>query len=231
MNPEIGRYLKVQNIALRALADIAAFIAPGITERDIAERCVMLMNEHGVRDCWYHNVPALVLAGERSTLSVSGREYSPSDVPVQSGDLVTIDLSPQMEEFWGDCARSYAVANPALHEGIAMEKRLHAILQATATPSMSLHELHHLMNGAIEKEGYENLDFMGNLGHSIEKDIDKRRYIEAGNQTRLGELPLFTFEPHIRKKGEKHGFKRENIYYFEDGIVIPLGNPALLDAL
>jgi hypothetical protein len=58
------------------------------------------------------------------------------------------------------------------------------------------------------------LDFLGNIGHSIELTPADRRYIETGNEQRLGNVRLFTFEPHIRTVGGAWGFKHENIYYF-----------------
>ncbi len=54
-----------------------------------------------------------------------------------------------------------------------------------------------------------------NLGHSIETTRDRRRYVEHGNETPLGAVTLFTFEPHIRRRGQQWGFKHEDIYYFD----------------
>ena len=58
---------------------------------------------------------------------------------------------------------------------------------------------------------------MGNLGHSIVKKKEDRIYIEKGNKTCLGAVSFFTFEPHISVPNSKYGYKRENIYYFENG--------------
>ena len=99
---EISPYLHVQNIALQVLRDIAPFIKSGTREWSIANICAQLLEQYGAKDCWYHNVPALVLVGERTTLSVPGTDYSPSDVAIRSNDLVTIDLSPTINDFWGD---------------------------------------------------------------------------------------------------------------------------------
>ena len=60
---------------------------------------------------------------------------------------------------------------------------------------------------------------MGNLGHSIMRRKDDRIYIEKGNNKKLGDVSYFTFEPHISSEGSKYGYKRENIYYFEDGVI------------
>ena len=35
-------------------------------------------------------------------------------------------------------------------------------------------------------------------------------------------LTYFTFEPHISIHGSKYGFKKENIYYFQNGKLIEL---------
>ena len=86
-------------------------------------------------------------------------------------------------------------------------------------------------NQSIETMRYKNLDFRGNLGHSIEKRLDDRRYIEANNQTMLGDCNMFTFEPHICRTNDTWGFKMENIYYFENDKATPLGSPQLLEAV
>ena len=105
------------------------------------------------------------------------------------------------------------------------------LLIEIATPQTSMHDLYCAINQSIEDRGYRNLDFRGNLGHSIEKHLDDRRFIEGNNQDKLGDCELFTFEPHICGTDGLWGFKRENIYYFEDGKAKPLGSPDLLAAV
>lgn len=83
------------------------------------------------------------------------------------------------------------------------------------SPETRFSELFRFANDQIHRMGFENLDFMGNVGHSIESTPDARRYIEKGNDQTLGEAMLFTFEPHIRERGSAWGFKHENIYYFD----------------
>jgi len=237
---EMSSHLHVQNIALRVLRDIVPFIKAGETGCGVVDACIRLLKQYGAQDCWYHNVPALVLVGERTTLSLSGTEYQPSNVAIRTDDLVTIDLSPMVKDFWGDCARSYIVESGCVTSpdkssilcyGIHAERKLHALMREIATPTTSMHELFSVINQSINDMGYKNLDFRGNLGHSIEKHMDDRRYIEANNQTRLGDCDLFTFEPHICRTNDKWGFKMENIYYFENDKAAPLGSPQLLQAV
>ena len=80
------------------------------------------------------------------------------------------------------------------------------------------------MNAEIEMSGFDNLDFLKNLGHSIERHLDDRRYLDETTESRLGNLEIFTFEPHIgRADGGVWGFKHEEIYRFVDGSLTPVG--------
>lgn len=243
---ELIQYQTVQNIALRVLRDIVPFIRAGVSEAQIAAQAHRLLEEQGVSRSWYYGVPTLVLVGERTTLSLSRKDYVPDALEVQWVDLVTIDLNPLLGGRWGDCARSYMVAEgrvvsenaamqfPDLEElcdGMITERKLHQLLHILATPSMSMAALYHKMNDHILRLGYENLEVKGSLGQSIERQLEDRLDIEAGNTLPLGECRYFTFEPHIGMPGGIWGFKRKNIYYFEAGRLRVLGNPELLDIL
>ena len=103
-----------------------------------------------------------------------------------------------------------------------MEEYLHKTLIDVATPDMTFEELYYLMNDVIVKKGFLNLDFLGNLGHSIVKNKNDRIYTEKGNHQRLSDVKMFTFEPRISLPDSKYGYKREDIYYFDNGKLIQL---------
>lgn len=86
----------------------------------------------------------------------------------------------------------------------------------------NLEKLYYHMNEFIVENGFVNLDFMGNLGHSIVKTKGDRVYIEKGNMTKLGDVKYFTFEPHISFPDSKYGYKKENIYYFDENGLMKL---------
>lgn len=220
---DITEYGTIQTIAKAVLSSLAATITASDTERTIAERAVDLLASHGLTETWYHRCPALVLLGSRSCLSISGRDYSPSNEMVGDMNLVTVDLSPCSGEVWGDCARSFCIeqehsvvvpSNREFQSGMSVQSSLHKALLSFATPDTTFSELFAYGNELIVSAGFENLDFLGNLGHSIVQSRDERCYVEAGNHRCLGEVRFFTFEPHIRAKGGRWGFKHENIYFF-----------------
>ena len=49
-----------------------------------------------------------------------------------------------------------------------------------------------------------------------------RVYTEKGNTQMISDIKYFTFEPHISIPGSKYGYKKENIYYFENGKLLEL---------
>ena len=81
-----------------------------------------------------------------------------------------------------------------------MEEYLHQKLVEIAVPEMTFEELYYKINDLISKKGFVNLDFNGNLGHSIVKDKNDRIYIEKGNLCKLSQVDMFTFEPDVYKR-------------------------------
>lgn len=220
----LNAHRMVQEIARSVLAELGGSIGPSDTERSIAARATTLLAERGIHETWYYDCPALVLLGSRSCLSVSGRDYSPGDEQVGRQNVVTVDLSPSSDGVWGDCARSFTIedgrwtstpANGELARGIRVEAQLHQAIREFAEPTMSFEDLFEFGNGEIERHGFENLDFLGNLGHSIGSRREDRCFVERGNQRRLDSVTCFTFEPHVRAIGGSWGFKHEEIYFFD----------------
>ena len=109
------------------------------------------------------------------------------------------------------CDETDRIKNDEWRRGLQMEEYLHKTLIDVAIPDMTFEELYYF----IVKEGFLNLDFFGNLGHSIVKNKNDRIYIEKGNKTRLGDAAFFTFEPHIKRENGMYGYKKENIYCFK----------------
>lgn len=224
------QYAEVQGIAKKTIEFIKKNIHPGMTLLEVRNICESKMLELGADSFWYWDVGAFVFAGDETTLSVSGKEYITSERVISENDIITIDLSPQNGDTWGDYARTVIIENGSVvdsddvtndewKKGLQMEEYLHEEMCKFITPETTFEELYYYINGIIEEKGYINLDFMGNLGHSIVRQKNDRVYIEKGNQMCLGNVSYFTFEPHISVKGSKYGYKRENIYYFENGVI------------
>lgn len=228
------KYSDVQKIAKETIIYIKTIIKPGMNLLDIRRSCEKKMLELGADSFWYWNIGAFVFAGNETTVSVSGRDYITSDRLIGFNDIITIDLSPQNNNIWGDYARTIVIENGQVADtvekiqnnewrrGLLMEERLHQELLDFAAPHTTFEELYLHINNLIISEGFINLDFMGNLGHSIVKNKDERIFTEKGNRSLLSSVEYFTFEPHISIPNSIYGYKMENIYYFSSGKLVEL---------
>ena len=227
-------YSQIQLVAKQTIEYIKKVIKPGMNLVAIRKACEEKMLELGADSFWYWDVGAFVFASDETTISVSGKEYITSDKVIENNDIITIDLSPQIGNIWGDYARTIvmengkvvggyeSIKNQEWKNGLQMEDRLHAELVRFVTEETTFEELYNHMNQFIVENGFVNLDFMGNLGHSIVKNKEDRVYIEKGNQLKLSDVNYFTFEPHIALPDSKYGFKKENIYYFDRNKLVEL---------
>lgn len=224
----------MQNLNRAAIKYIAKTIKAGMNLRDIKALCEDYLLKNGADSFWYWDVGAFVFAGDETAVSVSGKDYKVTDRTIQENDIITIDLSPQKDNIWGDYARTLVVENGIVcdkineikkfewRNGLQTEEYLHQALIDVAASNMTFEELYYYMNDLIAKKGFCNLDFLGNLGHSIVKDKNDRVYIEKGNCKKLSNVAMFTFEPHISIHDSKYGYKMEDIYYFDNGRLIKL---------
>lgn len=226
-------YKQVQQIAKDTIEFAKKNIKPGMNLIEVRKMCEQKMLEMGADSFWYWDIGAFVFAGDETTVSVSGKQYSTSDRIINENDIVTIDLSPQNNNIWGDYARTIIledgvvvdtgnVKNEEWKNGLMMEDRLQKELTGFVNLETTFEELYFHINELITESGFINLDFMGNLGHSIEKSRGDRVYTEKGNSQKLSDAAYFTFEPHISVPGSKYGYKKENIYYFENGKLVEL---------
>lgn len=151
-NLDVCEYKKIQLIAKNVLDEIRNFIKPENTEKEIVEQCKFLLKKNGIGETWYYDCPALVLLGSRSCLSVSGKDYVPSEEMVGNENLITIDLSPLKDGVWGDCSRSFVVEdgivkavndikNFELLEGLKIERELHNHFIEFVKPGMSFEDV------------------------------------------------------------------------------------------
>ena len=227
-------YSSMQDLNRSAIKYAADTIEIGMSLSDIKELLENYLLENGADSFWYWDVGAFIFAGDETALSVSGKDYKVADRVIQSNDIITIDLSPQRNSIWGDYARTLVFEDGVLcdetpkikkeewRKGLQMEEYLHQTLLDMGTPDMTFEELYDYMNELIVNKEFVNLDFLGNLGHSIEKNKNDRIYTEKGNRKRLSDVTMFTFEPHISIPNSRYGYKKEDIYYFANGKLVRL---------
>ncbi len=225
---------EVQQIAKQTMTFIKSEIKVGMSLPELRQIAEIKMLALGATSFWYWDIGAFVFSGEETTLSVSGKHYQTANKIIKENDIITVDLSPQVGNVWGDYARTIIIENGLVvndinkisntewKNGLLMEDKLHSELVSFAKPETTFEQLYFHINEFIKANGYINLDFLGNLGHSIVINKDDRIYIEKGNKTTFESVKYFTFEPHIAINGSKYGFKKENIYCFDGNRLIEI---------
>jgi Xaa-Pro aminopeptidase len=220
---QINRYRAVQDAAKSTMACLPALLSIEDSELSIAQKAHDLLRQSGFPDTWYYNCPALVLAGNRSCLSISGKQYQPSEEKIGGKNLISIDLSPAKADVWGDYSRTFAfefgvyAEQPKTLEyrnGLRFLTQLHEEMLHWLRPEISFHQLFQWTNVRIRESGFVNLDFRSNVGHSLESQRELRQFIQSNNHLALSAVDFFSFEPFIRLKGGQWGFKHEDIFYF-----------------
>lgn len=110
-------YREVQQIAKDTIAYAKRVINPGMNLLQVRKLCEQKMLELGADSFWYWDIGAFVFAGDETTISVSGKQYITSNRTIAENDIITIDLSPQNGNIWGDYARTIIIEN-----GVVVDK-------------------------------------------------------------------------------------------------------------
>ena len=106
---ERNEYIRVQSIAKETIKYIRKVVKPGMNLIELRNACEEKLLELGADSFWYYDIGALVYAGDETSKSVSGVEYTTSDYYIKNDDIVTIDLSPKLRNIWGDYARTIII--------------------------------------------------------------------------------------------------------------------------
>ena len=115
---KVMEYFEVQKIAKDTIDYIKNEICTGMKLTDVRRLCEEKMLALGADSFWYWDVGAFVFSGDETTVSVSGREYVTSDRLIAADDIITIDLSPQCDNIWGDYARTIILEDGGVIEDI-----------------------------------------------------------------------------------------------------------------
>lgn len=101
----------VQKIAKMTIQYAKEIIKPGMDLIDLRKKLEKKMLELGADSFWYWNVGAFIFSGDETNVSISGKHYVTANKTIQNNDIITIDLSPQNNNVWGDYARTIIIEN------------------------------------------------------------------------------------------------------------------------
>jgi methionyl aminopeptidase len=166
---EAGRVVALAHEAMQARAEV------GVTTRELDEVARDVMKEHGATSAFldYHPhfapspFPGVICASVNDVI-VHGW---PDDVPLEDGDLVSIDFGVFKDGWVGDAARSYVVGTAAESDLTLIERTtaaLHAGIDA-AVPGNRMGDIAHAIGTIGRDAGYGIPEGWG--GHGVGREM------------------------------------------------------------
>ncbi len=202
---EIARLKQAQAITEQAFSHILSFIKPGVTEREVALELEFFMRKHGADGASFD---CIAVSGANGSLP----HGVPSDKPIESGDLVTMDFGALFKGYHADMTRTVAVGTVSDEQRLIYDTVLKAQLAALSVlkAGISGKEADKVARDVIQAAGFG--DFFGHgLGHGVGVEIHEAPHLSPlAHDTPLPVGCVVTVEPGIYLPG-KGGVRIEDM--------------------
>jgi Xaa-Pro dipeptidase len=210
---EVAMMREAVNIAQRGLQAILPMIKEGVTERVIAaELMVQLLRAGGDTDQAFSPI---VSGGPNS----ANPHASPSDRPLQKGDLLVIDWGASYKGYLSDLTRTFAIGpvEPEFIQIARIVAEANATGRATAGPGVAAGLVDKATREVIERAGYGAF-FTTRTGHGLGMEVHEEPYIRSGNPFILQPGNSFTIEPGIYLPGRNGVRVEDDVVITQSGI-------------
>lgn len=215
---EVGCMHKAVEIAEQALLETLPFIQPGRTEKEIASELTIHMMRAGC-DTELPFQP-IVSGGPNS----ANPHATPSDRPVQTGDLLVIDWGAAYNGYFSDLTRTLAVGEiePEFQRIFEIVRQANTTARAVARPGITAGEVDKAARDLITKAGYGKY-FTHRVGHGLGMEAHEEPYMFLESEYILEPGNTFTIEPGIYLPG------RGGVRIEDDIVITNEGSESLSD--
>lgn len=186
------------------MAEFAALIRPGITEKQMAEQVKAIYAAHGCSGVSFEPICAFA---EHAADPHHGND----DTPLQPGMCVLVDVGGVQDDYCSDMTRTFFTAPPTEEQRRVYETVLAAQLAAEALvkPGVPLCEVDAAARDVIAAAGYGEY-FTHRLGHFIGLEDHEFGDVSAANPQKAEVGMCFSIEPGIYLPG-KFGVRLEDL--------------------
>jgi len=186
-------------VASAVLEEVASFIQPGITTKQVDDFAASRMKHYGARSAFlgYRKFPCqmCISVNEQVVHGLAGMRY------LKFGDIVSLDVGVIYNGFIGDTARTVAVggcgvlaqklmdvSNKALYEGIAQ-----------AVPGQRVVEISRAIQNYVESNGFSVVrEFVGHgVGRSMHEEPQVPNFVEGKSTPKLRPGMTIAIEPMV----------------------------------
>ncbi|MDH2428629.1 Xaa-Pro peptidase family protein [Sphaerisporangium sp. TRM90804] len=199
----------------RAFADVVATLAPGMTERQVARALESRMMELGAEGLAFESI---VASGPNGSVP----HHTPSDRPIERGDLVTMDFGARHDGYHADMTRTVAVGAVSgwQRELYDLVREAQRAGRRALSPGAGPGEVDAAARDLIRDAGHGE-HFGHGLGHGVGLEIHEDPFLRPTGAGRLDDRVPITVEPGVYLPG-RGGVR------IEDTLVTRAGGPELL---
>lgn len=209
---EIAHIRKAIEIAEKALEAVLPNIRIGMSEREVAAELTVQLLRHGSEP----ELPfsPIVAAGPNS----ANPHATPSDRPLQEGDLLIIDWGATYQGYISDLTRTFAIGkvDEELRRIAQIVEEANLRGRQAAGPGRACAEVDQAARHHIETAGY-GAAFTHRTGHGIGLEAHEEPYLRGDNLQPLETGMTFTVEPGIYLAGRGGVRIEDNLVITENG--------------
>ncbi len=210
---EIENMQRAVDIAQSALEATIPLIRAGRTEVEIASELSVQLMRHGSNP----NLPffPIVSGGPNS----ANPHAVPSDRPLIPGDLLVIDFGANVNGYFSDITRTFAIGNvdPECQKVAEIVLKANKAGRETVHPGVTAASVDKAARDVIETEGYGKF-FIHRTGHGLGLEVHEDPYIRADNDLVLEAGMAFTVEPGIYLPNRFGVRIEDNVVVSKDGV-------------
>jgi len=215
---EINAMRKAVHIAQDALNVTFPYINAGATEKEISTELTMQLLKHGSNP----RLPffPIVSAGPNS----ANPHAAPTDRKLFPGDLLVIDYGANVDGYFSDITRTFAVGDvePEFKKIAELVLGANQAGHAAAGPGIPAGDIDRAARLVIETAGYGEF-FIHRTGHGLGLEGHEEPYIRGDNLTHLKTGMSFTIEPGIYLPN------RGGVRIEDDVVITEMGCESLTD--
>jgi len=216
---EIEKIQNAQDITDKVFEKILEYIAPNITERQLASKLESLLFEYGADSLAFTSIVA-------SGTNTSKPHAQRTDKPLAKGDLITLDFGARLGGYCSDMTRTVALGH--LNE---REKEIYSLVLSAQSNALeniqagiSGKEADALARNVFKSKGYEQY-FTHSLGHGLGIQVHEPPALSLKSSDILQENMVFSIEPGLYFEN-KFGIRIEDLVVLGKNGVINLTKSA-----
>ena len=190
-------------VAAKVLDEVAAFIQPGVTTRDIDNFAAERIKSYRAKSAFlgYRKFPChlCISVNEQVVHGLAG------DRRAEFGDIISLDCGVVYNGFIGDTARTVAVGGCGVVAQRLMDVTERALYEgiAQAVPGNRVVDISRAIQNYVQENGYSVVrEFVGHgVGRSMHEDPQIPNFVEKGSSPKLRPGMTLAIEPMVNAGG------------------------------